>query len=115
MFLIVDITRCRWPNRPTEAVSRMLTRATEGFAGADLQALCAAGVVAAFRRRAPRLLDRIEDLAARPAMGIITELSDNYQTVRTLGKLEVILVLAVGNRTALQGSTEHTVSTAGVG
>ena len=93
----------------------MLMGATEGFAGADLHALCAAGVMAAFRRRVPRLLDRIEDLATRPAEGIAAKLSDSDHTVGTLDNLEVILVLAVGNRIALQDSIEHVTMMAGVG
>lgn len=42
--------------------------ATEGFAGADLQALCSSAVHAAVRRAAPSLLDDLDDLiAARPS------------------------------------------------
>lgn len=43
--------------QPSEAVVNSLAAATEGFAGADLQALCASAVLSAVHRSVPGSLD----------------------------------------------------------
>ena len=48
---------CRWADRPTEQVINSIAAATDGFAGADLQALATAAVMAAVGRAAPDLVD----------------------------------------------------------
>ena len=52
--------KCRWNPQPAEQVIGSVAAATEGFAGADLQALCAAAVIAAVRRSAPGLLGDLD-------------------------------------------------------
>ncbi len=46
-----------------------MAAATEGFAGADLQALCAAAVIAAVRRSAPGLLGDLDGQIRHQHMG----------------------------------------------
>lgn len=50
---------CRWADVPCEALLQGIAQSTEGFAGADLQALCTAAVMAAARRAAPSLIDQL--------------------------------------------------------
>jgi SpoVK/Ycf46/Vps4 family AAA+-type ATPase len=54
---------CRWAEPPADATLAAVAAATDGFAGADLQALCTAAVLAAFSRQSPALL---ADLESRP-------------------------------------------------
>ena len=52
--------RCgRWQAAPSEALLQGIAARTEGFAGADLQALCTAAVMAAVSRAAPTLVDQL--------------------------------------------------------
>lgn len=44
---------------PSDALLQRIAASTEGFAGADLQALCTAAVMAAVTRAAPTLIDRL--------------------------------------------------------
>ena len=48
---------CRWKDTPSEAIVNSLAAATAGYAGADLQALCASAVLAAVSRALPSILD----------------------------------------------------------
>lgn len=52
-----------WGRPPPEALLRQVAACTEGYAGADLQALCTAAVMAAVRRAAPLLLELAEQEA----------------------------------------------------
>ncbi|KAL3131264.1 hypothetical protein ABBQ38_000561 [Trebouxia sp. C0009 RCD-2024] len=49
----------RWQTAPTDALLQRIAASTEGFAGADLQALCTAAVMAAVTRSAPHLVDQL--------------------------------------------------------
>lgn len=51
---------CRWEHPPPEATLRAIAAATDGYAGADLQALCTAAVMAAVRRATPTLVDDLD-------------------------------------------------------
>lgn len=51
----------RWQEVPSEALLQRIAASTEGFAGADLQALCTAAVMAALTRAAPTLVDQLCD------------------------------------------------------
>lgn len=50
----------RWEPRPPQGLLRAVAAATEGFAGADLAALCAGAVMAAVRRTAPGLIGDLD-------------------------------------------------------
>lgn len=50
---------CRWQAAPADALLQHIAASTEGFAGADLQALCTAAVMAAVSRRCPHLVDQL--------------------------------------------------------
>ena len=52
---------CRWDRPPAAKTLQQVAAATEGYAGADLQGLCTAAVLAAVRRQAPLLT---QDLVA---------------------------------------------------
>ncbi|KAK9868998.1 hypothetical protein WJX84_007261 [Apatococcus fuscideae] len=52
---ILHIHTHRWPSPPHQNLLQDLAKATEGFAGADLQALCCAAVLAAVQRQASHL------------------------------------------------------------
>ena len=49
----------RWQKGPSNALLQRIAASTEGFAGADLQALCTAAVMAAVTRAAPTLVDHL--------------------------------------------------------
>jgi len=60
----VEILRAltkKWPESPSEGVLEVMGGGAEGYAGADLQALCSSAVMAAVRRSAPRLLEQLID------------------------------------------------------
>ena len=50
---------CRWADVPSEALLQRIAARTEGYAGADLQALCTSAVMAATARAAPNLIDQL--------------------------------------------------------
>lgn len=50
---------CRWQTAPGDALLQRIAASTEGFAGADLQALCTAAVMAAVTRSCPNLVDQL--------------------------------------------------------
>ena len=49
----------RWQKGPSNALLQRIAASTEGFAGADLQALCTAAVMAAVTRAAPTLVNHL--------------------------------------------------------
>lgn len=53
----------RWEPQPSQQILQAVAAATQGFAGADLQALCAGAVMAAVHRTAPSLLHKLEQQA----------------------------------------------------
>lgn len=55
----VVINGCRWADPPSAALLSKIAERTEGFAGADLQALCTSAVMAAAKRAAPSLIDQL--------------------------------------------------------
>ncbi len=57
---ILQVHTRRWGRPPPEGLLRQVAARTEGYAGADLQALCTAAVMAAVRRSAPLLLELAE-------------------------------------------------------
>ena len=50
---------CRWQAAPGDALLQRIAASTEGFAGADLQALCTGAVMAAVTRSCPHLVDQL--------------------------------------------------------
>ena len=58
---------CRWDRPPAAKTLRQVAAATEGYAGADLQGLCTAAVLAAVRRQAPLLTEDMEAMLADQA------------------------------------------------
>ena len=58
----------RWQEQPTAELLHAVAAATEGCAGADLTALCAAAVHAAVRRAAPALLEQLDRRIAAPTL-----------------------------------------------
>ncbi|KAL4451600.1 hypothetical protein ABPG75_007262 [Micractinium tetrahymenae] len=60
---ILKVHTQRWACAPPEALLRQVAARTEGYAGADLQSLCTAAVMAAVRRSAPLLLELAEQEA----------------------------------------------------
>ncbi|KAK9815637.1 hypothetical protein WJX72_007259 [[Myrmecia] bisecta] len=57
---ILAVHTRKWPERPSPRTLEAVAGAAEGFAGADLQALCSAAVLAAVQRQAPRLIDQLD-------------------------------------------------------
>lgn len=57
---ILRVHTGRWARPPPEPLLRQVAARAEGFAGADLQALCTAAVMAAVRRCSPLLLEQAE-------------------------------------------------------
>ncbi|CAK0741288.1 hypothetical protein CVIRNUC_001313 [Coccomyxa viridis] len=53
---ILGVHTCQWTPGPSPHLLRAIAAATEGYAGADLRALCAGAVMAAVRRSAPQIL-----------------------------------------------------------
>ena len=51
----------RWQEVPSDALLQRIAASTDGFAGADLQALCTAAVMGALTRAAPTLVDQLCD------------------------------------------------------
>ena len=51
-------------SQPSQATINSLAAATEGFAGADLQALCASAVLAAVRRTHARTVGEVAEVAS---------------------------------------------------
>ena len=82
----------RWQEPPTAKMLHSVAAATEGFAGADLAALCAATVHAAVRRAAPTLLEQLDrriaapnqptDAPPAPAPGAVTGRDESGQLPR---------------------------------
>ncbi|KAL0019633.1 hypothetical protein WJX77_006506 [Trebouxia sp. C0004] len=58
---ILKVHTGRWQQVPSDALLHCVAASTEGFAGADLQALCTATVMAAVARAAPTLVDQLCD------------------------------------------------------
>eukprot|EP00887_Chlorella_sp_A99_P007781 scaffold20.g7781.t1 len=63
---ILRVHTRHWQHPPPPALLQQVAAAAEGYAGADLQALCCAAVMAAARRVAPALLELAEGQAGRP-------------------------------------------------
>lgn len=61
---ILRVHTRRWAAPPPEDLLQQVAARAEGFAGADLQALCTAAVMAAVRRSSPLLLEQVEKEAA---------------------------------------------------
>lgn len=56
---IVRVACGRWPQPLEAGLVQQIAAATEGFAGADLQALCSAAVVRAATRVLPDLMNQV--------------------------------------------------------
>lgn len=65
---ILEVHTRRWGKAPAAPLLRQVAACTEGFAGADLRALCTAAVMVAVRRGAPLLLEFAEQDAAAAAV-----------------------------------------------
>lgn len=57
----------RWDRPPAAKTLKQVAAATEGYAGADLQGLCTAAVLAAVRRQAPLFTEGLEESLADQA------------------------------------------------
>ncbi len=72
----------RWDAVPSEELMKTLASVTDGYAGADLAALCTAAVMSAVRRGAPQLLQHAEALADGQATSGITSPAPSIPDIR---------------------------------
>ena len=64
---MLALALCRWERPPAAKTLQQVAAATEGYAGADLQGLCTAAVLAAVRRQTPLLTQDLEAALAAQA------------------------------------------------
>ncbi|KAL4856200.1 putative AAA domain-containing protein [Chlorella vulgaris] len=68
---ILQVQTQLWAQPPPAELLQRVAAWAEGFAGADLQALCTAAVMSAVRRSMPQLLEQAEHEAAGTAVGAV--------------------------------------------